>query len=325
MGKMSTGIKNPALWLLPEEALFMVERGNLDLWWPSRSSFEGIMRSKRDEDDEEEEKSKGTPMSLQAAYAMFIGNDGEQGKVSLERYTVYAHLKRNGWVALRAPDWNPDRPGLERRNQNIISPHEPRSIFTWLFGRFFAEKDIKHPAYGPLVRPGMHRSYNTIYRQVAIIPRHKPSSIAAAPAPAREDPYRVIFHLWKPTTIANFTKSNPGIPDYRVAVVDARSNPIPTLSQITSLLESTPWDPPQSELEGPGDKKLYGRLRHGWRNVILAVIDEGVISYVELGEAAFGEERLYENFDRGNLGGSKRGGRGGRGRGKGRGRARGRG
>ncbi|RMZ77658.1 hypothetical protein DV738_g4251, partial [Chaetothyriales sp. CBS 135597] len=41
------------------------------------------------------------PMSLQGAYASFIGKSG----LTLERYLVYAGLKRSGYVVQRAPTW----------------------------------------------------------------------------------------------------------------------------------------------------------------------------------------------------------------------------
>ncbi|KAF4630512.1 hypothetical protein G7Y89_g7625 [Cudoniella acicularis] len=308
MGKATLGKKHPSLWLLPEEALYLVERGNLDLWWPTRSSFTGVVH---DEDDDQQDNGgkevkaealegidEGAPMSLQAAYAMLIGNNGERGKVSLDRYTVYANLKRNGYAVFRAPEWDPTKPGESHSFQVVNSLKESPSIFDWLFG-LFGEVESQHPPFGPLVKPGMYRSYNAIYRQIAIVPRHKPSPVPENSSPPAEDPYRVVFHLWKPTNILSFAKTNPGSPDFRVAITDARSTFIPSLTQITSLLESTPWDPPSAELSGPA--KVYQRLRHGWRNVVLAVVDQGIISYLRLGETGFGEERLCDRFDEGSI------------------------
>ena len=61
--------------------------------------------------------------------------------------------------------------------------------------------------------------------------------------------------------------------------------------------------------------KSYLRLRHGFRNCVLAVVDQGVVSYLRVGEVGFGMEKMYERV------GGKRGGKGGRGgRGRGRGR-----
>ncbi len=47
MGRVITGQPKdrPARgmeWLLPEEALFLVERGDLDLWWPTRNLEEPL-------------------------------------------------------------------------------------------------------------------------------------------------------------------------------------------------------------------------------------------------------------------------------------------
>lgn len=62
---------------------------------------------------------------------------------------------------------------------------------------------------------------------------------------------------------------------------------------------------------------MYMRLRHGWRNVILAVVDQGVVSYLRIGEAGFAGEKLYEQ--KGMAGGSvKKGGRSSWGKGGGR-------
>jgi tRNA-splicing endonuclease subunit Sen54 len=326
MGKTTLGKRQTSLWLLPEEALYLVERGNLDLWWPSPSSFKGRIDeeesdSKPKDQDAQEEKDEGVPMSLQAAYAMLIGDDSEKGKVSLERYTVYANLKRTGYVVLRAPEWDPKAPVL-RPDQD--APTGSTSIFTWLFGRLFGEEEVSHPPFGPLLKPGMYRSYNSIYRQIAIIPRHKPSPTPNSLLPPPEFPYRVVFDLWKATRIPTFAKSNPGLPDFRMAVTDARFSTIPTLTQMASLLENTRWDPPvDPKIQGP--HKTYQRLQHGWRNVVLAVVDQGIISYLHLSEAAFGEEKMYERFDHGSGQGAKRGGASARGNGRGRGRGKGRG
>lgn len=60
---------------------------------------------------------------------------------------------------------------------------------------------------------------------------------------------------------------------------------------------------------------MYQKLKHGYRDVILAVVDQGVTSYLRIADAAFGREKLYER--KGRAPGGKRGGRGG-GRGRGR-------
>lgn len=318
IGKMTKGQKTPTLWLLPEEALYLVERGFLDLWWPSYFSAEGDSITIKKKEDEIEYNDEGTPMSLQAAYAMLIGNDLEIGKVSLDRYMVYANLRRTGYVIQRAPTWNfLQHYHVETSYKTLWKRREAQlGLFSLLFGKFLFMQEKLHDQYGPLVKPGMYRSYNQIYEQISIIPRHKPLITPLEPGPDAQAPYQVVYYLWKGDNLLKFTKKNPGNPDFRLAIVNSHLTPFLSLTQISSLLESTPITPPDSEkLMGP--TKTYQRLKHGWRNVTLAVIDQGVISYIKLVEAAFGEELIYERFDKGGLRGSKHGyrrGRGGRGR-----------
>ncbi|KAF7923953.1 hypothetical protein BELL_0195g00020 [Botrytis elliptica] len=317
IGRANEGKHKSSLWLLPEEALYLVERGNLDLWWPNKSSYNGVEDGESEKAGQSENGDDGVPMSLQAAYAMLIGLDGERGKISLERYNVYANLKRNGYVVMRGPDWDPNVP-TKPFEQGLI-PGESKGMFTWLYDLF--AKDITHSPYGPLVKPGLYRSYDSIYRQMAIIPRYKPSPVPDISSQPPSHPFRVCFHIWKPSSIPTFAKTNPGLPDFRIAIVDARETFVPTLPEVVSLFESSPWDPPGKTMEGPN--KMYHRIRHGYRNVILAVNDQGIISYLRMGDCAFGEEKLYERFDEGNSRGNKRGGRRGRGGGRWRGRGRG--
>ncbi len=46
-------------------------------------------------------------MSLQGAYAAAIGDEAA-GRISLERWAVYSHLKRTGYTVMRAPTWLDD-------------------------------------------------------------------------------------------------------------------------------------------------------------------------------------------------------------------------
>ncbi|KAI3341450.1 tRNA-splicing endonuclease subunit sen54 N-term-domain-containing protein [Ustulina deusta] len=308
-------------WLLPEEALFLIERGTLDLWWPARG-IEDIFPA-----DEEPEASQanlekledyelGVPLSLQAAYALFIGRDGERGKISLEKYQVYSNLRRTGYRVLRATPL-PHQPPLSQT---------PRSLWQWLFSLLQNTSDpfalySSYPGYGPLVRPGLYRSYVPIFEQLALVQRHKPTPLAASSeVPQPQDPFKIHFHLWKSTS--SFMKTRPPPPDFQMAVVDARDSSVPTLEQLDALLLSTPWNPPEKNEGKQGAGFVYKRLQHGWRNAILAIVDRGLISYMRFSEMAFGEELLYKNTNTRPR--AKRGGRAGRGRGGGRGRGRGR-
>ncbi|KAF5231698.1 hypothetical protein FAUST_9106 [Fusarium austroamericanum] len=303
------------LWLLPEEAIFLVERGTMDLWWPSRQLEDilphtnGKIKAGMGPDDYD----VGLPLSLEAAYSLFIGNEGEKGKLTLPQYQVYSNLKRAGFIVLRAPPYEAHTP----------TP-QSKTLWQWMFSFFGSETQTtnRNPS-GPLVQPGLYRAYRPIYDQLALLPRHKPLPTPPVVHPP-EDPYRVFFHVWK-SGGPPFSKKNPPPPNFRIAVVDAGNTCVPTLEEIEALLESTPHDPPNESWQGPG--RMYQRLKHGHRNVLVAIVDRGLVNYMRFGEGAFGEERVFERFDNrgGQRGGKKMGrgggrGRGGRGRGRGRGR-----
>ena len=87
--------------------------------------------------------------------------------------------------------------------------------------------------------------------------------------------------------------------------------------------------------QGQSQGHIYRRLKHGQKNVILAVVDQGVISYLRFSDAVFGRETLFDRYhpshttasSAGAGAGGKKSGGGGRslrGRSKGRGRGRGR-
>ncbi|KAI1337684.1 hypothetical protein F5Y15DRAFT_150976 [Xylariaceae sp. FL0016] len=317
-------------WLLPEEALYLVERGSMDLWWPARGAEDvfpvpdGNKKGDGTEDEKQRKESEdyelGVPLSLQAAYALFIGKDGERGKISLEKYQVYSHLRRTGYKVHRAVPMS----AVESASSSLIkAPHQ--SLWQWLLSFLHKDSSSAHTPpiitrpFGPLVQPGLYRSYVPVFDQLYLIQRHKPTpKHDTPPHSSPEDPFRIFFHAWSSASV--FPKTKPIAPDFRIAVVDARTSSVPTLEQLSALLESTPFDPPETKEGHSSDGFMYKRLKHGWRNALVAVVDGGLISYLRLGEMAFGEERLFERTGRGGRKGGNRGrtrGRGGRGRGRG--------
>ena len=305
---MGKGDAQNRLSLLPEEALYMVERGSLDLRWRT-------------------EELEGLPLSLQAAYVYLLGKQG----LTLERYTVYASLKRIGYAVQRGPAWYPEDYDKDFIPQRELEKPKPLGRFSQFYKSLF-DKPLPEPSppppSGPLVTPGFYRSYNSIYRLLTLMPAHDPSeptdreSLRSSasmghPTSPTHPRIRPAFYVWKPTT--DFKKSAPPPPDFRIAVMNAREESFPVLEQLDDLLQSVPYDPPPAGSEG----QTIRRVKHGWRNVLLAVVDQGVVSYMRVADAGFGKEKVYESKGRGR--GGKRGGFSGRGRGGGRGRGRGRG
>ncbi|KAF2267120.1 hypothetical protein CC78DRAFT_552170 [Lojkania enalia] len=303
--------KGSTQWLLPEEALFLIERGSMDCRWPVKED-EG--------DDGPIDTQEGVPMSLQGAYAAFLGFEGGVGgKLTQEMYTVYAGLKRSGYIVFRMGTWNYERGELQVPSLENPATKEG-NWFLRLFGgiwRRLTQASTEMPAkqlyFGPVVKPGLYRSYSDIYRLLQLTPFH---DRMAAPTfilpPDHTNPFRVVFDVYK--TDPKFKKSACGPPDFRIAVINARETSMPTAAQLNDLFATTPYDLPKQNMQ------LYQKLKHGSRNVILAVVDNGIPSYIRIADSPFAEEKLYE---RSVHQGNKRGkGRGGRGRGKGRGRGR---
>ncbi|RVX74207.1 hypothetical protein B0A52_02039 [Exophiala mesophila] len=397
MKVMGQADRNNWVWLLPEEALYLLERGSLDIRWEDveehqsevaggqdntvaieshdageRKEYEtqtvsDSQLADHDQGEQEEVHEQGPsqatttttititneptvgelPMSLQGAYASLIGKDG----LTLERYIVYAALKRAGYIVQRASTWHHDvsddydhiangpstsqTPSSSLQHPNSSPSHQIQPFFTattlirrlcaWLFR---PQRGLSCPSLGPLVAPGLYRNYADIFRSLALVPFHDSttqnqnhySSSSSPPASSSPSPYRISYNIWKPNTASTYRKTAPPPPDYRLCIIDARDPrtcTIPTLSEISHLLDSQALDV-SSKSKTP---RLEARIKHGTRNVMLAVVDSGIVSYLRLSDAGFGREKLYEEkVARSSKGG---GGRGGGGRGGGRGRGRG--
>lgn len=382
MKVMGQADRNNWVWLLPEEALYLLERGSLDIRWPdvneqgaastkeiSQDGHEAgdatLERSNDDvaesetniESSPEKETVGELPMSLQAAYASLIGTDG----LTLERYTVYAALKRAGYIVQRAPTWHDSDPEQANGHNETHPPSPPTTalsttlsttagpraasrggyfvyrLVSWLFQ---PRRGESCPSLGPLVAPGLYRNYADIFRALSLVPFHGSSNpslcstsepIAPSPEAASsakvnpQPPFRVHFHVWKPNVATTYRKTAPPPPDYRIAVIDARSTPcLPTLFQVAALLDSQPADALSRDKAG----RMETRIKHGRRNVLLAIVDAGIVSYLRLSDSCFGAEKLFEEKVRA---GSKAKGRGpghgprrppGQGQGQGQGRRR---
>ncbi len=133
----------------------------------------------------------------------------------------------------------------------------------------------QRPPYGPLVRPGLYRSYQNVYEQLSIIPRHTPVPYPTSQF-TTEDPYRIHFHVWKGNS--KWKRTDPPPPDFYMTVVDAQTTDVPSFEEIDALVDATPFFPPKATWTGP--RMMYPRLKHGYRHVLIAVVDHGIINYM---------------------------------------------
>ena len=85
--------------------------------------------------------------------------------------------------------------------------------------------------------------------------------------------------------------------------MNARESNFPVLGQLDKLFMDEPANAPPARMEN----QLNQKLKHGSRNTVLAVVDQGVTSFLRLAEGSFRTEKLYERKGVGRAGGLKKG------------------
>ena len=148
---MGKGMRDGGISLLPEETLYLLERGGLDV--RLRLHRDRFGQEKREADEVAVEGAEEWPMSLQAAYTYLVGSRG----LTLERYAVYAGLKRSGYIVSRAPGWE----GNEESPRVAQAPTpKPPDLWGFLYEYLFQAKAKDPPLLGPLIGKGLWRSYS---------------------------------------------------------------------------------------------------------------------------------------------------------------------
>ncbi|BEI98382.1 hypothetical protein CcaverHIS631_0306810 [Cutaneotrichosporon cavernicola] len=260
--------------LLPEEALYLAERGSLQIW-------NGTAPSREEPDlgtwSEEEFGIRGAvEMSVVEVFGAFMGMAG----LSWQRYQAYAYLKRLGYTVQRTRRFIPTHfveearvevgvwarlwAALSRLSLNV------RSSIASLMGvprRFVAGMarvglGMMGPLGGTMLKSWSGETYSSIFSHLRFIPSGHthpvpPSSTASESesqsqfAPLLTNPYIPFFHVWKPVTAWSKAKWDRGSvvglenqkPDYAIAAVESRNTPMPTLRQLEDIFEGLPDEP----------------------------------------------------------------------------------
>jgi tRNA-splicing endonuclease subunit Sen54 len=127
-----------------------------------------------------------------------------------------------------------------------------------------------------------------VFNDMVLIPFYDPSALPTTMNSMTQEmigPYDITYHVWKPN--CEFKKANPRPPDFKICVVNARDFKMPTLEQTDALLSHVDID------ESVSRKTSLQRLKFGWRSVIIALVDSGIISFQRLSDAVFGKEFMY--------------------------------
>lgn len=306
--------------LLPEEALYLIERGALFCWKDIQADLTGL-------DDVE-----GAPMSVQQAFAEIIGKED----LTLEKYQVFAYLRRLGYVVTRTNPPSPSYPvpspriggdgaslSFYRRLSSIFS------LFTTSVLRFW--RGSVH-WWRPLrISRWIHhdKSYSNVLKSLRVIPTgHSvaPHSSRATPV-APSSPYKIFYNMYKPST--NFRKTTPPQPDFQIVVINTRTAFVPSLYELTELFNVLPETPPPlprkrgtppvvqaspaavaspvgtstfrqilswllpsstpQPISSQPRPHPFAALKAGKKNIVIAAVDSGNISFFRFSQGAFEE------------------------------------
>ncbi|KAG8979532.1 tRNA-splicing endonuclease subunit sen54 [Tulasnella sp. 425] len=268
--------KGKSLELLPEEALYMVERGSMYCWRVTRkgakTADDVVSMPLPSGGDVPLEEIPGTPMSVQEAFAEMIG--GASG-LTTEQYQVYAYLKRLGYTVTRTRKPSGVElyplPGenAETLTQVSTTTRAPArglgdlvaSFFQWIKSLFLripfvsiGRRKLGTSGFGPWSQPLVYSdlfrgwtriSMGNIFEALRIIPsgHRTPLHIHRPTTPTIYTPF---YNVYKPST--PFKKTAPPKPDYNITVVNARASCLPTLLEMSDMFNVVDdWAPPLSK------------------------------------------------------------------------------
>lgn len=301
------------MWLSPIETVYLTERGSLSTYLSS-STFMAYLDN--DETDFDYSLLQQLPMSH--LYAMAFAGDPDV----IDKYQVYALLKRLGYIIL---DFTQYTSQLDQW-QDIKRQHQLPTVASraraWLSRLgFFARSWHKTLHY----RHTHYLNYTQVFTSLQLIPTYTAFETLEAP-PLPDPQYQIQFNVWKPTpsfskklppqpdfqvAIANIAKASfPSLGAIQGMWNQLNFSFFPEVKQEpksgTGKKKKT-MPPTKKELKmekrRAREQKLDARivernnylklrdtkLRNGstGRSVVLATIDNGIISFNSLNETEF--------------------------------------
>ncbi|KAF9320736.1 tRNA splicing endonuclease 54 [Podila horticola] len=286
------------IYLYPEEALFLVDRGSLLAEY------------------------RGVDMTVQQMWSVYLQQAEQRQRQefagaarAMDLYVTYAYLKRLGFVVTRPGTYHNAEGDLQSGTKDADQNQVVRSSDSWagflwstvvamwrrrtksLFhalGLWFApwSRLFSSGLDKPLVSNNDHLTYDEILEKIQIIPSIRLASVTDASQPKRAT---VDFEVYKPA--GAFKKRQPGIPDYRVVVVEAGA-PLPSLDDFvdyfqgqvdpateehlgtatTTATVATPAPPQPTSGSGKG-KKVKAP---DWPKILFAVVDGGQVTFLNM-------------------------------------------
>ncbi|CAE6404899.1 unnamed protein product [Rhizoctonia solani] len=249
--------------LMPEEVLYLIERGSLFCW--KESAVSTSMRGELGPDLDDCDVSIGAPMSVQQAFTEMIGLDG----LGIQHYLVYAYLKRLGYTVDRAsapantplyplppPNNVNARPFLQKLRSSLYSVL--RLLALPIKRIQFTLSSLLFTHHGTSIGGMlglMPRSFTSasIFKSLRTMVSGHDTPLCRY-VPHQDTTFKVFWNVWKPST--PWRKLDVPKPDFEIAVVDARKTPVPDIYQLTEMFASVePRPPPPPRKRGPPNAK----------------------------------------------------------------------
>ncbi|KAG9327829.1 hypothetical protein KVV02_000275 [Mortierella alpina] len=295
------------IYLFPEEALYLVDRGSLlaehhgldmtvqEMW---SVYFTCAHVSYRDQD----------PRCVHE----------QDSTLAMDRYLVYSYLKRLGFVVIR-PGTYTQEPDARARRQ--ASTAQSSALLRLSYGASFVSvlsswilrawrnatgmivsrigmfiepfnRIWTRTIRGPLVAHGDRLSYDQILQRLLIIPGIRLAHQAQGDTNIQQGgdhqthgrtKLDVDFEVYKPG--GAFKKRQPGVPDYRV-VVTRSSAPLPSLGDLRGYMDSQ-LDPSSESPDlnvAPHAASVKGKKPKApdWPKILFAVVDGGQVSFMSM-------------------------------------------
>ncbi|RHZ55433.1 hypothetical protein Glove_415g9 [Diversispora epigaea] len=277
---------NGQIWLYPEEALFLLERGMLTIEF------------------------KDVPVSIQQAYMLMMTGDEF---ITLEKYQVYTYLKRIGFTVMRPPsqsqslsstnslsssppDKKNDSPSSHesnnQENQAII-----KNYFSWRLSsfKFWLLKPFtyisryylfsKPPCssrlqINPIVEPESCDTYEQVFKKLQIIQRSKDADIGLTANELKfeednQEDYKIDFYVHRQSQDKKFKKKSPGEPLFRVVVASAMVQKPPSIKTLEKLFKDNGFN-----------------LSAKNNSILFSIVDGENVVFLEFKDIIFGDIKV---------------------------------
>lgn len=298
------------MWLTPIETVYLTERGSLSTYLSSTAFLSFIEDEKSDFD-----YSTLQQLLMSHLYALAFGNDPDM----IDKYQVYALLKRLGYIILEFTQYRSQlEQWQEAKEKHLQQPSFASRARDWLCLLGFLSRSLHNSFHYK-----HYFNYSEVFTSLKLIPSYSAFETLEAPPPP--DPYYTIdFNVWKPTP--SFSKKLPPPPNFQLAIANIAKVSFPSLGAIKGMWNQLNYSftpsvepkksigkkkkampPTKKELklekrkarESKLDPRIVERnnylklrdskLRSGstGRSVVLATIDNGIITFNSLNETEF--------------------------------------